>query len=113
VKRKTVGKRLRAKLLEVKQQLRKRMHEPAAQSGQWLRSIVQGYFNYHAVPGNIDSLSAFRYRVIRLWRTAMIHRGGKRHLTWARMQKLADRWLPPPRVLHPYPRVRFDAMHPR
>src|SRR5215467_10020611 len=106
---KGIAIRLRAKLLEVKQQLRKRMHDPAAQNGRWLRSIVQGYFNYHAVPGNIDSLSAFRHRVIRLWRTTMIHRGGKRHLTWARMQKLADRWFPRPRVLHPYPRVRFDA----
>jgi RNA-directed DNA polymerase len=113
VKRKTVGRRLRAKVLEVKHQLRRRMHEPVGHNGQWLRSIVQGYFNYHAVPGNIDSLSAFRYRVIRLWRTMLIHRGQKHHLTWARMQRLADRWIPKPRVLHPYPRVRFDAIHPR
>jgi len=113
VKRKTISKRMRAKLLEIKQQLRRRMHEPVAQTGQWLRSIVQGYFNYHAVPGNTDSLSAFRYRVIRLWRTMLIHRGQKHHLTWARMRKLADRWIPRPRVLHPYPRVRFDATHPR
>jgi group II intron reverse transcriptase/maturase len=113
VKRKTISKRMRAKVLEVKQQLRRRMHEPVAQTGQWLRSVVQGYFNYHAVPGNIDSLSAFRYRVIRLWRTMLIHRGQKHHLTWARMQKLAERWIPKPRVLHPYPRVRFDAIHPR
>jgi group II intron reverse transcriptase/maturase len=113
VKRKTISKRMRAKLLEIKQQLRRRMHEPVAQTGQWLRSIVQGYFNYHAVPGNTDSLSAFRYRVIRLWRTMLIHRGQKHHLTWARMRKLADRWIPRPRVLHPYPRVGFDATHPR
>jgi hypothetical protein len=51
--------------------------------------------------------------VIRLWRTMLIHRGQKDHLTWARMRKLADRWIPRPRVLHPYPRVRFDATHPR
>jgi RNA-directed DNA polymerase len=113
VRRKTVGKRMRAKLLEIKHQIRRRMHEPVVVNAKWLRSIVQGYFNYHAVPGNIDSLSAFRYRVIRLWRTMLIHRGQKHHLTWARMQKLADRWLPQPRVLHPYPRVRFDATHPR
>jgi RNA-directed DNA polymerase len=112
VKRKTISKRMRAKLLEIKQQLRRRMHEPVAQTGAWLRSIVQGYFNYHAVPGNTDSLSAFRYRAIRLWRTMLIHRGQKHHLTWARMRKLADRWLPLPRVLHPYPRVRFDVKHP-
>jgi RNA-directed DNA polymerase len=113
VKRKTISKRMRAKLLEIKQQFRRRMHEPVAQTGRWLRSVVQGYFNYHAVPGNTDSLSAFRYRVIRLWRTILIHRGQKHHLTWARMQRLADRWIPKPRVLHPYPRVRFDAIHPR
>jgi len=113
VKRKTINKRMRAKLLEVKQQLRRRMHEPVARNGKWLRSIVQGYFNYHAVPGNIDSLSAFRYRVIRLWRTMLIHRGRKHHVTWAQMHKLADRCIPQPRVLHLYPRVRFDAIHPR
>ena len=56
VKRKTISKRMRAKLLEIKQQLRQRMHEPVAQTGEWLRSVVQGYFNYHAVPGNTDSL---------------------------------------------------------
>jgi RNA-directed DNA polymerase len=113
VKRKTVSKRMRAKLLEVKQQLHRRMHEPVALAGKWLKSVVQGYFNYHAVPGNTDSLSAFRYRVIRLWRTMLIHRSQRHNLTWARMQKLADRWIPQPRVLHPYPRVRFDATHPR
>ena len=80
VKRKTISKRMRAKLLEIKQQLRRRMHEPVAQTGQWLRSVVQGYFNYHAVPGNTDSLSAFRYRVIRLWRSMLIHRGQKHNL---------------------------------
>jgi RNA-directed DNA polymerase len=113
VKRKTISKRMRAKVLEIKQQLRRRMHDSVAQTGHWLRSIVQGYFNYHAVPGNTDSLYAFRYRVVRLWRTILIHRGQKHHLTWARMRKLADRWLPQPRVLHPYPRIRFDATHPR
>ena len=113
VKRKTISKRMRAKLLEIKQQVRRRMHEPVAQTGQWLRSVVQVYFNYHAIPGNIGSLSAFRYRVIRLWRSMLIHRGQKHKLTWERTRKLADRWIPQPRVLHPYPRVRFDAIHPR
>jgi group II intron reverse transcriptase/maturase len=113
VKRKTVGKRMRAKLLELKQRLGNRAHEPIALTGKWLQSIVQGYFNYHAVPGNTDSLHAFRNRLVRLWRTMLIHRSQRHRLSWARMQRLADRWLPQPRVLHPYPRVRFDAMHPR
>ncbi len=113
LRRNTVTKRMRAKLLEIKQQLRRRMHQPVARTGAWLQSIVRGYFHYHAVPGNIDALCAFRYRVTRLWRTMLIRRGQRHRLTWARMHKLADRWLPQPRVLHPYPRVRFDAMHPR
>jgi group II intron reverse transcriptase/maturase len=113
VKRKTIGKRMRAKLLELKQQLRNRLHDSIALTGKWLRSIVQGYFNYHSVPGNTDSLHAFRNRLVRLWRTMLIHRSQRRHLNWARMQRLADQWLPKPRVLHPYPRVRFDAIHPR
>jgi RNA-directed DNA polymerase len=113
VKRKTVGKRMRAKLLELKQQLRNRRHDPMALTGKWLNSIVGGYFNYHAVPGNTDSLHAFRYRLVRLWRTMLSHRSQRHHLNWARMQCLADRWLPKPRVLHPYPSDRFDAIHPR
>ena len=75
VKRQTIGKRMRAKLQEIKQQLRQRMHEPVAQTGKWLKSVVQGYFNYHAVPGNTDSLRVFRFRVTRLWRTGLIRRG--------------------------------------
>src|ERR1017187_1702558 len=113
VKRKTVAKRMRAKLLELKRQLCNRLHDPVALTGKWLKSIVQGYFNYHSVPGNTDSLHAFRNRLVRLWRTMLIHRSQRHHLNWARMQRLADRWLPQPRVLHPYPRVRFDAIHPR
>jgi group II intron reverse transcriptase/maturase len=113
LKRKTVSKRMRAKLEVIKQQLRKRMHEPVALTGKWLRSVVQGYFNYHAVPGNTESLCIFRYRVTRLWRQVLRRRGQKHHLSWARMVRLVDRWLPQPRVLHPYPRVRFDAIHPR
>jgi RNA-directed DNA polymerase len=76
---------MRARLLEIKQRLRRRMHDPMAQTGAWLRSVVQGYFNYHAVPGNIDSLSVFRYRVIRLWRSILIFRGQRHNLNWAKM----------------------------
>src|SRR5215471_7489667 len=113
VKRHTIGKRMRAKLAEIKQQLRQRMHEPVVITGKWLKSVVQGYFNYHAVPGNIDTLRVFRYRVTRLWRQVLIRRGQKGYLNWARMRRLEERWIPVPRVLHPYPRVRLDAIHPR
>jgi RNA-directed DNA polymerase len=113
VRRKTIGKRLRAKLQEIKQQLRRRMHDPVAQTGEWLRSVVQGYFNYHAVPRNLDSLTAFRDRATRLWRWTLRHRGQKRPPNWTRLHRLAERWIPHPRVLHPYPEQRFAVTHPR
>ena len=113
VKRQTIGKRMRAKLQEIKQQLRRRMHDPVLQTGKWLRSVVQGYFNYHAVPGNLDSLGAFRERVTRLWRRSLRRRGQRHPITWGRLHRLAERWLPRPRVLHPYPAVSYAATHPR
>jgi group II intron reverse transcriptase/maturase len=111
VKRQTSGKRMRAKLQQIKQQLRWRMHHPVAQTGEWLKSVVQGYFNYHAVPGNLDRLGVFRERVTRLWRRTLIGRSQKHRLPWTRMHLLAVRWLPQPRVLHPYPEVRFAARY--
>jgi len=111
VKRKTSGKRMRAKLQHIKQQLRSRMHHPVAQTGEWLKSVVRGYFNYHAVPGNLDRLGVFRERVTRLWRRTLIGRSQNHRLPWTRMPLLAVRWLPQPRVLHPYPEVRFAARY--
>ena len=113
LKRKTIAQRMAAKLKEIKQQLRTRMHDQTAQTGEWLQSVVQGYFNYHAVPGNLSRLCIFRNRVIRLWRGALRRRGQKRRPNWARMSRLAQRWLPVPRALHPYPAARFAAHHPR
>jgi RNA-directed DNA polymerase len=109
VRRKTIRKRMRAKLREVKQQLRARMHDPVAQTGQWLKSMVQGHFNYYAVPGNLDSLGEFRNRV--LGGRTLRRRSQKRPITWKRTLALAQRWLPQPRVLHPYPALRFAASH--
>ena len=106
-------KRMRAKLQQIKQQLRRRMHDPVAQTGAWLKSVVQGYFNYYAVPGNLDSLNAFRVKVSRLWRWTLLRRSQKRRLNWAKMHKLLEHWIPKPRVLHPYPAARFAATHPR
>jgi hypothetical protein len=113
VRRKTIGKRMRAKLLEVKGQLRARMHEPVAQTGKWLRSVVQGYFNYHAVPENSDTLWTFWVRLARLWRTSLVRRGQRNRYTWARVDRLVTRWFPTPRILHPWPEQRFVASHPR
>jgi RNA-directed DNA polymerase len=113
VQRETAGKRMRAKLKAVKQQLRIRMHAPVAETGKWLRLVVQGYFNYHAVPGNSRRLRAFRDGVKRLWWQVLRRRGQRRPWTWDRLIPAANRWLPSPRILHPYPNVRFDAKHPR
>jgi group II intron reverse transcriptase/maturase len=113
VRRKTIAKRLRAKLREVKEQLRRRWHEPPAETGAWLRSVVQGYFNYHAIPMNYGSLATFRYQVARLWHRALRRRSQRARLTWARFASLVSRWLPRPRILHPYPSVRFAVTHPR
>jgi len=113
VKRRTIAKRLRAKLQEIKQQLQRRRHDPVAQTGEWLRSVVQGYFNYHAVPGNLDSLGTFRERLKRLWREQLLKRSQRHRRRPSRLAHLADRFLPRPRVLHPWPSQRFAASHPR
>ena len=112
VKRHTAGKRLRKKLRELKQELRARRHEPTALTGKWLRSVVQGYFNYHAVPDNLDSLWAFRTRLTLLWRNQLRQRSQRHGITWRRMGQLVSRWLPTPRMLHPWPAARFAATHP-
>ena len=111
--RKTAGKRLRAKLESIKQELRRRMHERVGRVGEWLHRVVNGYYRYHAVPGNSDSLGVFRQRLCRLWAQVLRRRSQKRRLNWDRLNCLFERWLPHPRTLHPYPSARFDATHPR
>ena len=113
VRRKTIRKRLRSKLRQLKQELHRRMHDPIAQTGKWLRSVVQGYFNYYAVPGNLDSLAVFRQRLLALWWRGLRRRSQKHPFSWTRALALGNHWLPQPRVLHPYPAVRFAASHPR
>jgi RNA-directed DNA polymerase len=113
VKRQTTRRRLSAKLAAIKEALRRRWHEPVAMTGRWLRAVVQGYFNYHAVPGNMDRLNSFRTQVIWRWYRALRRRGQRRRLTWVRFLRLVDAWMPSARILHPHPNVRFDAMHPR
>jgi hypothetical protein len=94
VKRKTIRKRLSAKLKGLKEELRRRWHEPVAEVGKWLRSVVQGYFNYHAVPGNMDSLNSFRAQVIWRWYRALRRRSQRDKMTWDRYWPLVDRWIP-------------------
>ncbi len=82
VKRKTIRKRLSAKLAELKEELRRRWHAPVVDVGRWLRSVVQGYFNYHAVPGNMDSLNSFRAQVIWRWYRALRRRSQRHQMSW-------------------------------
>jgi RNA-directed DNA polymerase len=110
MKRKTISKRMRAKLAEVKDQLRRRMHHPIPEQGRWLASVVRGHLAYYAVPGNTDSVAAFRTQVTRLWFKTLRRRSQRNRLNWARMSRIATRWLPPARVQHPFPSVRFDAI---
>jgi group II intron reverse transcriptase/maturase len=113
VRRQTVKKRLRSKLQAVRQELRRRWHEPIAETGTWLGSVVRGYFNYHAVPGNFPALAMFWREVERAWLAALRSRSQRHRLPWERFGSIANRYLPRPRILHPIPDVRFDAKYPR
>jgi len=109
LKRVTIAKRMRAKLAEVNDQLKRRRHLPVPEQGQWLRSVVRGHIAYYAVPGNSRAIQAFRDQAIRHWLKALRRRSQRHRLTWQRMNRLVARWLPPARTLHPFPEVRFAA----
>src|SRR5207249_11405734 len=113
VQRRTIKKRWRSKLQAVKQELRQRMHEKVTVTGKWLKSVVLGYFNYHAVPGNMRALRAFRREVSRMWLQTLRRRSQRSRMTWKRFAPLITQYLPLPRLLQPYPEVRFDAKHSR
>ena len=113
LKRKSRLDRMRAKLKEIKEELRKRMHQPIPEQGVWLQQVVAGYFNYHAVPTNGRTLSSFRIEVTRRWQQVLGRRSQNGGIDWARMTKLADDYLPKPRILHPWPDKRFAVKHPR
>lgn len=113
LQRKTQGKRMRARLREIKVQLRRRMHASIPEQGRWLNAVVTGFFAYHAVPTNAQALGAFRHHVTNLWRRTLRRRSQKDAMTWTRMTKIAAAWLPPPRILHPWPDRRFAVKHPR
>lgn len=109
LKRLTSAKRMRARLKAIRQALTRRVHEPIPEVGRWLRRVVQGYFNYHAVPGNVDRLAAFRKEVSRAWLHALRRRGQRGRMPWTRFARLVERYLPRARVLHPYPHQRFAS----
>ena len=113
IERKSRRDRMRAKLKDVKNELRRRMHQPIPVQGKWLAQVVSGYFNYHAVPTNIRALSAFRHHVGNLWRRTLTRRSDRGAMTFERMKRLMDDWLPATRILHPWPVARFAVRHPR
>jgi len=113
VHRKTRRDRMSAKLKEIKEELQRRMHRPIPEQGAWLRQVVTGFFAYHAVPTNFRALLVFHAHVKGLWYRTLRRRSQKDRTTWDRMLKLADEFLPQPRILHPWPNQRFDVNHPR
>src|SRR5215472_15228451 len=113
VRRKTRRDRMRAKLKEVKEQLRRRRHQPIPEQGEWLRQVVTGHFAYYAVPTNSRALSAFRHHVVCLWLRSLRRRSQKDRMTWDRVEALANDWLPKPRIRHPWPSQRPAVTYPR
>jgi len=107
--RRTSKKRMRIRLHAIREDLMRLRHQPLDVQGRWLGSVLRGYFAYHAVPMNIARLGSFRTEVIRSWQRALCRRSQRDRTGWARACKLAERWLPRPRRLHPHPWVRFDA----
>src|SRR5712692_823271 len=111
--RKTIGKRMAAKLKEIRAQLRKRMHARVPGTVKWLQQVVQGYFQYHAIPGNFARLQAFRSDVLWSWLQVLRRRSHRHRMSWERFKARLDSLLPPVQILHPYPDVRFGAKYSR
>lgn len=107
LRRKSRMDRMHGKLQEIEAELRRRMHQPVAEQGRWLRQVVQGYNAYHAVPTNLRAVGTFRHHVADLWRRTLKRRSQRARVTWKRMDRLLARWLPTPRILHPWPDRRF------
>src|ERR1700674_1531170 len=108
----TAKKRMVAKLKAIKAELQRRKHHRTTAVGTWLRKVVLGYYQYHAVPGNSTQLRIFCRRVCRLWRSILVRRSQRARVRWERLSPLLIRWIPQPRILHPYPDARFAATHP-
>jgi len=109
----TAKKRMVAKLKAIKAELQRRKHHRTTEVGAWLRKVVLGYYQYHAVPGNSTQLRIFCRRIGWLWRSVLVRRSQRAQVRWDRLSPLLTRWIPQPRILHPYPDARFAATHPR
>ncbi len=104
LKRITGKKRMAAKLSEVKTELMRRRHLPIPDQGRWLASVIRGHCNYYAVPSNSDAIIQFRTQATRHWCRALRRRSQRHRLDWERMNRLANRWLPPARLVPPTPK---------
>ncbi len=114
IRRKTITKRLRAKIKEVRKELLRRREEPVPIVGKWLRSVVQGHFNYFAVRGNMKTLEVFRRELNKAWFFALRRRSHKaKTLTWDRMNRLIKTWIPKPKLIHPFPSQRLHVNYSR
>jgi group II intron reverse transcriptase/maturase len=114
IRRKTIAKRLRTKLKEVREAIIRRRHEPVPVLGKWLRSVIQGHLNYFAVPGNRKAVDRFRTESNRAWLFALRRRSQKsRNLTWDRIKRLIKTWIPTAKTQHPYPNQRLCVNYPR
>jgi hypothetical protein len=111
VHRKTIGKRMAAKLKELRAKLRQRMHASPKGTGKWLAQVVRGYFQYHAIPGNWARLKAYRNDVLRMWLQTLRRRSQRSRWTWDRFRERLGSLIPPVQILQPYPNVRFDARY--
>jgi hypothetical protein len=112
--RKTARKKFQAKLAEIGQELTKRLHADISQVGTWLQSVIRGWYQYYAVPGNFPSLKQFRHAILQKWLKTLRRRSQRgRRMTWAAFRHTCLDWLPSPKILHPYPNVRFACQHPR
>jgi RNA-directed DNA polymerase len=107
--RRTIRKRMRAKLHEVKAELQRRWHLPIPEQGAWIASMVRGYFAYHAVPTNMGPLRSFRTAVEKLWLQTLRRRSQRHRMNWTRMHALTQRWVPKAHIQHPWPDERFDV----
>ncbi|MCP5108825.1 MAG: group II intron reverse transcriptase/maturase [bacterium] len=113
IRRKTIKKRFKKKVAEIKEKLKKRMHDNVKVTGLWLKSVIIGHQNYYAVPGNLDSVKAFRWQAIKAWLKTLRRRSQKGHITWKRFLRLVDWLIPGVHIAHPFPNVRFDARNSR
>lgn len=111
VKRRTLGKKARAKLDEIKHELRRRINHTVSEVGSWLQQVVTGHYRYYGVPGNYKPMSSFRYHIAKAWHWTLNRRSQRGHVTWESMNLIMNQWLPSPQIYHAYPDKRFNSRH--